>query len=203
MQDKPHQRLLLFGDQTDNMVPCIRNLYVQSKKSMVLARFLQECSDVLQVEIAKLTPSHREALPPFFSVLDLAEHPDSNAPGSLAGAYTSTILMYIGRLGELIIYAENDPSLLLSELTILGLCTGFLSAAVGSVATNVSELVHLASEFIPLVVRVCTTTYERSRMVEESQETWTQVVRDMPAEELQGLIDEFNTTSVSRVDHFH
>lgn len=96
--DGPRQRLLLYGDLVDDMVPCIRDLYRQSKSSVLLSSYLRQCSDILQVEVANLKPINREIIPSFHSILDLAEKyatTDGSSP------FVSSFLCYIARLGEL------------------------------------------------------------------------------------------------------
>jgi len=92
-------RLLLYGDQTDNAVPCIKNLYRQAKLSVLLTRYLRGCSDALQLEISKLGLEDRRHLPSFNTILDLAEKHE-RTDGS--GVFVSLILCYLSRVGELI-----------------------------------------------------------------------------------------------------
>lgn len=94
----PAQRLLLYGDQMDSMIACIRNLALQSKKSVLLTNFLQGCCDSLKVELAALGDAVGK-VPPFTSILDYAEqHAKTDGSSLLASA----VLCYIGRIGELI-----------------------------------------------------------------------------------------------------
>jgi hypothetical protein len=100
MGDASSQRLLLYGDQMDSMVTCIRNLALQSKRSVLLAEYLRGCCDILKVQLASVGPLlSREQIPAFTSVLDLAEQhgkTDGSSP------FVSAVLCYIGRIGELI-----------------------------------------------------------------------------------------------------
>lgn len=98
MGSTARQRLLLYGDQMDPMVSCIKNLSIQSKKSVLLTKYLRGCCDVLQVQLAQLKPSHRK-IPSFNSILDFAEQHSKTDGSSL---FASAILCYIGRIGELI-----------------------------------------------------------------------------------------------------
>lgn len=94
-------------------------------------------------------------------------------------------------------YAENDPTILKSDLTIIGLCLGLIPAAVGAVARDANELVDLGLEFLPLIIRIAVTGYERCREIEDSQGTWSYVVRDTLPEEVQIILDEFHQSNVS------
>ena len=67
------QRLLLFGDQTVEKVPSIRNLVRLSNKSPALQRFLQEATDIVQREVTKLDTDTRKSFFAFDDLVSLAE----------------------------------------------------------------------------------------------------------------------------------
>lgn len=95
----PHTKILLFGDQTVDVYPEIKHLTRQSKHSLTLHTFLQNASDVLQSETAKLNAQEREKIRAFDSILTLAE---ANANGGL-DVVTSTVLLCVAQLGSLIL----------------------------------------------------------------------------------------------------
>lgn len=94
------QRLLLFGDQTVEKFPSIQKLVRASRSSSTLRRFLREATDVIQTEVAKLSPDERKAFFAFDTLLTLAEE---NAKQEAPNEIVATALMCIARLGELIV----------------------------------------------------------------------------------------------------
>jgi hypothetical protein len=103
--------LLLFGDQTDNVGVTIRHLYAASSKarprsgdSGLLAKFLQDATDVCQIAFGNLQPRFRDdetaATTDFESLLELSEkHNETDGSPVLV----SCTLSYFARLGELIL----------------------------------------------------------------------------------------------------
>lgn len=64
-------------------------------------------------------------------------------------------------------------------------------------ARDTNDLVDLGLEFLPLVVRIAVTGYERYREIEDGQGTWSYVIRDADPEETQAILDEFHQSNVS------
>ena len=95
------QRLLLFGDQTVEKLSSIKNLVRVSRNSPSLRRFLQEATDVIQTEVAGLSPDERKAFFAFDTLIALAEE---NAKEEVPNEIVATTLMCIARLGELILF---------------------------------------------------------------------------------------------------
>jgi hypothetical protein len=102
------QHVLVFGDQTDNVASSIAFLYAASKQSGLLARFLQDASDVCLIEFGNLQPpSFRAETPAFESLLEMAKnHAKTDGSPVLA----SCTISYFARLGELILYVPYSLS---------------------------------------------------------------------------------------------
>lgn len=94
----PH-RVLLFGDQTVEKLPSIRELVRISRSSPVLHRFLESAADVVQTEVAKLGVESRKAFESFDDLTTLAEGNENEN----ADEIVATALMCIVRLGELLL----------------------------------------------------------------------------------------------------
>lgn len=92
--------LLLFGDQTVEKLSSIQSLVRHSKTSPSARRFLQEATDVVQLEFSKISAEDRGWKGEFHSLLGLAE---DNANLEDANGMIATVLMCVGRLGELIV----------------------------------------------------------------------------------------------------
>ena len=93
------QHLFLFGDQTVDFYASIRNVVIQSRNSPLLRSFLQEATDRVQVEAAKLDADERTAFASFTNLLGLAEEYAAKEDNAVL---VQTVLMCIARLGELI-----------------------------------------------------------------------------------------------------
>lgn len=96
-------RLLLFGDQTVQKVDAIRKLFHSSKHSPTLRRFLREAADVVQNEVAKLTPAERL---PFYAFDDLLALAEQNAAEQNPNEIAATALICIARIGQLLLYSS-------------------------------------------------------------------------------------------------
>ena len=90
--------VLLFGDQTVEKLSAIKALVKYSRTSLLIRRFLRETTDAVQIEASKLNPEERGWFDNFTTLLELAEKHAQQEPNELVG----TVLMYIGRVGELI-----------------------------------------------------------------------------------------------------
>lgn len=94
------KHILLFGDQSVETLSGIQKLVRNSKTSPMARRFLQEATDVAQLEFSRHNSQVRGCDKPFDSLLGLAE--DDNS-GQGTNTIISTVLMTIGRLGQLIV----------------------------------------------------------------------------------------------------
>lgn len=96
----PNKHILLFGDQSVETLTGIQALVRNSKTSPMARRFLEEATDVVQLEASRLNRQEHGWDKSFDSLLGLAE--DDNG-GQGANTIVSTVLMCIGRLGQLIV----------------------------------------------------------------------------------------------------
>jgi nitrate reductase assembly molybdenum cofactor insertion protein NarJ len=92
--------LALFGDQTVEKLSSIQALVRNSKTSPAARRFLREATDVLQLNLARLSKEDRRWNHEIHTLLGLAEdNINENDPNGII----ATVLMCIGRLGEIIV----------------------------------------------------------------------------------------------------
>jgi hypothetical protein len=97
----PTKHILFFGDQSVEILSGIQALVRNSKSSPMARRFLQEATDVIHLEFSNLNNSQEHGWnKPFDSLLGLAE--DNNASQG-SNTTVSTVLMTVGRLGQLIV----------------------------------------------------------------------------------------------------
>ena len=95
--------LVLFGDQTVEKLSSIQSLVRHSKTSAGARRLLQEATDLVQLNFDQLNKQDRAWNHEVHTLLGLAQDniDEANPNGVIA-----TVLMCIGRLGELIVYAS-------------------------------------------------------------------------------------------------
>ena len=91
--------LLLFGDRSVEGVSAIRSLVLHSKTSPTAKRFLNEATDTVQLELSLLSKEDHGWNHGIGSLLELAEKNEASGSDNLI---LSTMLMTVGRLGQLI-----------------------------------------------------------------------------------------------------
>ena len=94
------QCVILFGDQMLDSLPVVRGLVSRSRKRPLVRRFLQEATDVMHVEVSQFQSHEQEHFFEFETLLSLAE---TNAALTQPNGFVNTTLMYIARLGYLIL----------------------------------------------------------------------------------------------------
>ncbi|KAK2801683.1 Type I Iterative PKS [Onygenales sp. PD_10] len=188
------QRIILFGDQTDPPVPMIRRLVEKSRHSKNLQSFLRSTVDAVQLELIKLTPTERESVGSFQSVQELAESFSANNDRF---GIAQMALVFMARIGELILHAESNPSLLDAEegatpLVAFGICGGLLAAATAAVATNVAELIVVANYIVTVAVRVGVATSRRSLQIEDDTGSWAFSALGKIVPQLPSILDQYH-----------
>ena len=89
--------VVLFGDQTVDPCPIIKQLYRQSRDSLTLQAFLRHSYDAVRREIATSEASDRALFPSFESFQDLGEKQNERHNEAI-----STVLLCIAQLGLLL-----------------------------------------------------------------------------------------------------
>ena len=95
------QQLLLFGDQAVEKLSSIQALVSNSKIYPAAKRFLQEATDVLQLEFSKVSGVEHGWTQNFDTLLGLAEE-NASQDGN-TNIMVATMLLCIGRLGDLVV----------------------------------------------------------------------------------------------------
>ncbi|GAP85116.2 putative polyketide synthase [Rosellinia necatrix] len=183
------RRVLLFGDQTDNVTGSVSDLYISSKQSGLLAKFLRDASDICQSEFGNLQPCLQKDTPPFESLLEMAEN---HAKTDGSPVLTSCVLSYFVRLGKLISLAEHDPTILSGPRILIGLCISLFPAALAAAARSASELARITLEGFPTYFNCVVVGYSRSRQIEQKHGTWSYMVCTRTGIDLQSLLDRFH-----------
>ncbi|MCJ1403878.1 hypothetical protein MMC11_007101 [Xylographa trunciseda] len=186
--------LLLFGDQTVEKLSSIQSLVRHSKTSPAASTFLRQATDIVQLDFFELSSEDRGWPHEIHTLLGLAEE---NVKQKEPNGIMATVLMCIGRLGELIVYAEEDPSILGSEGTpieILAFCTGLLPAAAAAAARDTSELLKIAIEVVSITFRMAFEISRRMKLVEGTGDKWATTIVGYPLDKAQDTLDNFHKT---------
>nr|A0A455M7S4.1 RecName: Full=Non-reducing polyketide synthase atnG; Short=NR-PKS atnG; AltName: Full=Arthripenoid biosynthesis cluster protein G [Arthrinium sp.]AYO60880.1 NR-PKS AtnG [Arthrinium sp.] len=189
--DVAAQHVFLFGDQADAPMPMVRRVVERSRHSKNLESFLQSAIDNVQLEVARLTPAERDTIGPFHSLEGLA---DSLKEKSDRHGIAQMVSVFIARIGELILHAENDPALLDSStpLLSLGICGGLLPAAAVAAATNIHELIEVASYLARVNCRVAVAISRRSIEIESGPGSWAFSVLGSAVAQLPDILEDFH-----------
>ncbi|KAL3478405.1 hypothetical protein BJX99DRAFT_269261 [Aspergillus californicus] len=191
MEDSYH--VYLFGDQTSDFEIGLRRL-LQAKHHPIVLSFFQKSYYALRQEIASLSPSERSVFPRFTSIVDLlARHCESRGNPALESALTciyqlGCFINYHGDLGH------AYPSHANSQL--VGLCTGLLSCAAVSSASNVGDLLKPAIEAVIVALRLGMCVFRVRGLVDQDQATpqsWSVLVSGINEAQGIDLITKFSS----------
>lgn len=106
-------RILLFGDTADAPVALIRQLLVKSRCSKNAQLFIHNAVDAVGQEIQTLPPSERDAIGVVHSIQDLQECYQGNRDHF---GIARTVLLFVARVGELILYVKRTSDVLSSHV---------------------------------------------------------------------------------------
>lgn len=208
--------VILFGDQTVDPCPLIKQLCRQSKHCLTLQAFLQKTYSAIRQELAISDFSDRLRFPSFDSILALA---DSYAQSNEPNEAVSTLLLCIVQLGLLLSYViirksvkilanslflrsreGNDftvyDTISSSTTYLVGLCTGMLPAAALASASSVNQLLELAPEIACISLRLGIEASRRSAQIEKSHESWATLVPGIPLQEQKEILQRFHQVYV-------
>ncbi|KAL4815331.1 conidial yellow pigment biosynthesis polyketide synthase [Aspergillus spinulosporus] len=189
-------RVYLFGDQTGDFEVGLR-LLLQVKNHSLLSSFLQRSYHAVRQEISHLPPSERSTFPRFTSIVDLlARHCESPGNPAIESALTclyqlGCFINYYGDLGHAF------PSH--SQSQLVGLCTGLLSCAAVSSASNIGELLKLAVEVVVVALRLGLCVHRVRKLFDQDQAvplSWSALVSGLNESEGLSLIERFTSRNV-------
>ncbi|KAK4609999.1 Norsolorinic acid synthase [Fulvia fulva] len=190
-------RVLVFGDQTYDFVPKLRELF-QVKDNPILTAFLEQSHYVVRAQmIQSLPPAEHKAARTF----DLADMLKKYVAGKLSPAF-QTALSCITQLGVFMRefhdftkpYPRHDSSY------VLGICTGSLAAAAVSSSSSLSELLPIAVQTALIAFRLglCVTDM-RDRLesaTEDRTQPWSVVLFDTNEQTAVQAIKDFCASNV-------
>ncbi|KAB8261298.1 hypothetical protein BDV32DRAFT_148564 [Aspergillus pseudonomiae] len=171
----------------DDLSDLFRRLRLHSKcpNHVILARVLEEVTDVVREEITGLPAELRSLLPPFQSILDLAESFNWHQ-GPLSGTFECVFLVlvpiclfvgnYENRPYEFVF--RRDASL------FTGLGLGFLAATAIVASPSLCSVPATAAELVRIAMRTGLLIYQRSQDLEPQSldgalQSWASIVKGM------------------------
>jgi hypothetical protein len=217
--------ILLFGDSSDPPVPIIRQLLSKSRSSKNTQVFIQNAVDAVGQEIQKMPPQERNSVGMIHSILDLQECFDNNRDRF---GIARTILLFVARIGELILYvhrdlnivsisiptllllrlcdyrhAERDPSLLMGNdnsplVVALSICGSLLPAVAAAVANDVGELIEVSTFLATVACRVSVHVVRRSMQIDDSNGAWAFSTYGEVVTRLPSILEQFHEDQVSQ-----
>lgn len=92
-------KIVLFGDQLENSLPAVQDLYRRAPSSLYLQHFLRAATDAARASLLESGLSSGSGSPFFDSFLTLAEDAATKKQGSVV----QTLLSCVAQLGHLVL----------------------------------------------------------------------------------------------------
>ncbi|KAK3374152.1 hypothetical protein B0T24DRAFT_704334 [Lasiosphaeria ovina] len=187
--------LLIFGDQTGEVLPSIEELSRLAPGCQSLNAFFRKSTDRLRTVIAQAPAQYRRQFPSFDSPLELATAVANQTTQSLA---LTAALLSITQFGHVILYLESNPRALESSKnpTVLGICTGTLTAVAVACCQNLTEVLWLADEVVQLAFQVGFEAARRSQVIDRSTDSWATLAINIKVDSVRQAVEAFNSGSV-------
>ncbi|KAL4876856.1 hypothetical protein BJY04DRAFT_231310 [Aspergillus karnatakaensis] len=198
-------RILFFSNRfpVDDPAEIFRRLRQQSQRSqhVVLRQLLHEVTTAVRDEIRLLPAELRSRLPPFTSILDLAEHYNWHR-GPLCGTFECVFLCLVSLclfVGDFETRPEQFP-LSKSDTVVTGLGLGFLAATAVVAAPSLTDLPQVAADVVRIAMRVGLVVYGMSQDLEPqdldaSPQSWTTLIKGLGEEVVQRELDRFHEST--------
>lgn len=169
------RKLYLFGDQTFDVIPHLKDL-VSQRSNPLVEDFLGKAYDALRIEIYQLPAQVREDLPRFTAVEDLllwSPGPQRCIPLDMAVTCLYQLATFISQADTDFPRAENSR--------VLGLCTGALAAAVVGSSRSSLDLIPLAVDAVIAAFKTGLHVTDVAKRVDvsgnaQSEQPWSVVV---------------------------
>ncbi|TGO24421.1 hypothetical protein BPAE_0103g00220 [Botrytis paeoniae] len=193
------KQILLFGDQTVELYSSIFDLHLRERESVDLKHFLTICNQTLRTETSSSSYWKEKQLPPFETVLALAEVLAADTKNE---ATITTTLLCVAQLGSLILLAQETQNIFgtVFEFKVAGICTGALVGAFLEVATSVNDLLGLTPAIMRISLRLGVAASLRSSGIENSRESWAILVSGISRSGAEAAIKAFQSKKVYRPD---
>ncbi|KFY57790.1 hypothetical protein V496_06337 [Pseudogymnoascus sp. VKM F-4515 (FW-2607)] len=181
--------VLLFPHEQIDLLRAIHDLSVRARTRPQLQTLLNEASHIVQNEATVLTGPERARIGGFEDLVELAER-----HAGQRSVVTEIALLATIQIGQLLIFAEDHPSILSDKLFSVGYGIGLIAAAVASTATTTGDIVTLGLEAVAVAFRLAIALQRTSRDIEDSESTWARTVAGIDEQELEQQLEKFNAT---------
>lgn len=110
----PPQRIILFGDQTESVLPAIQSLYKRAPSSIYIQHFLRVSIDAARQGLEQLCSGSEKNKFYFDSFLTLAEE---STQRQCPDVVVQTLLLCVAQLGHLVLYVHRTLNTMDSSST--------------------------------------------------------------------------------------
>ncbi|KAK8064116.1 ketoacyl-synt-domain-containing protein [Apiospora saccharicola] len=212
-EEYSRMQLLYFSNEfpRDDLATLCRRLHMLSKQRRhpVLARFLDEATELIRAEVRLLPASLQAQFTPFSVVLNFVDHAELRS-GPLGAAIDGVLLVAV-QLGTLITYYEDhveEYNFNAANTALAGLGIGLLATAAVSLSPCVSDLAVAGADVVRIAFRLGVVVDRISQSLESrdptaAPESWASVVADTAVEDIQSELDTMhkseNTPNTSKV----
>lgn len=108
------QRIILFGDQTESVLPAIQTLYKRASSSTYIQHFLRVSADAARQSLEHFCNGSEKTRFYFDSFLTLAEE---SAQRECPDVVVQTLLLCVAQLGHLVLYVHTALNSMIQMLT--------------------------------------------------------------------------------------
>ncbi|KAG0650226.1 polyketide synthase [Hyphodiscus hymeniophilus] len=214
-------KVLYFGNEFpyDDLQELLRRLYIHSKdrKHTILSTFIDEATLAIRKEIHLLPATLRASIPPFQTILNLADHSELRKGPPLCGAIDGVLLCVVQLatlIGQVTLPAIGTVRYYLIECyrhyedhpddfdfdalntCLAGLGTGLLATAAVSLSPTLADIPLVAAEVVRIAFRLGTLVDEVSQNLQPrdltdkgSPDTWAYVIPDVNSDDVQSELD--------------
>ncbi|KAF1969102.1 putative polyketide synthase [Bimuria novae-zelandiae CBS 107.79] len=185
--------VLLFPHGHEDALAAIHDLNVRSRTQAQLRTFLATIVTVLREQTSALDGSERANIGEFEDIVELAErYGIQQRPNVIVEMVLSTII----QIGQLVLLAEDQPSVLLGgarhESIPIGYGFGTIAAAVAASASNTDAVIKLGVEALAVSFRLSTYLQRMAKGIEETDGTWARVVSSSDLTAVERQLDQVN-----------
>ncbi|KAK1953603.1 ketoacyl-synt-domain-containing protein [Colletotrichum sublineola] len=185
--------VIVFGDNTDGLVPPIARLVRLSARSTVLKRFLDQAFESVRALLYEAREDLRRDLGEFHTLLDIAVWSSRNGSDALMvlempllyatqlGAYMTDFWLAPGR------HSATDPD----NETLLGARAGMLSAASVACSYSLEDMLSIFDYALPITVRLGAALDRRAAAIAGTS-SFSSVAVCLSPESVRQKLDNFN-----------